>query len=79
MTVFRRLRDLDETYFGHLQYAVILGFMLIFSGLFFIAHGFLPAFNPPAPLNLESTYKRVRGVWSSVRQKLGKNTNPEEN
>jgi hypothetical protein len=53
--------------------------MLILSGIFFVMHGFLPVFNPPVPLNLESTYKRVRGVWTSVQQKLGKNPNPEEN
>lgn len=68
MTVFRHIREIDETYASHLTYAARLGAALLVSGACFIVHGLVPAIPPPEAFNLDSTYRRVRDVWVRVNR-----------
>lgn len=68
MSLFRHIKDMNETYIGHMSYAVRLGLALLISGIWFIVHGVLPSIAPPAAFNLDSTYDRVRSVWEYVNR-----------
>ena len=66
--MFRHIREMDETYTSHMAYAACLGTALLISGACFIVHGLVPAVTPPATFNLDSTYRRVKDVWTRVNR-----------
>lgn len=77
MSLFRHIREMDETYTNHLSYACRLGATLIISGVCFVVHGVLPFIPPPEFFNLDSTYDRVKEVWERVNR--NRDVSPKEN
>ena len=55
----KHLNENNETYFSHFKFALKVGITLIFRGIIFILHAFLPIYNIPKKWNLEDTMKKV--------------------
>jgi len=54
------LADNDETYWNHLKFAGGIAVRMIYTGLFFLVHGIIPAIPIPISLNINETLQFMK-------------------
>ena len=68
----RHLKDNNETYINHFKFASKIGTTLIFRGVVFILHAFVPFYNVPRKWNLENIMKKTRDWDEYTKKRLEK-------
>ena len=63
----KHLTENNETYFGHLNFACIVGMTLIIRGSMFMVHGLFPVLEIPKRFNLENTFKKLK-KWNEYAE-----------
>ncbi len=65
---FKHLKNIDESYFEHLKFALNLSFGFLLRSILFLIHGIVPVLQIPNKFNLLSTNKWI-GFAKNKRDK----------
>jgi hypothetical protein len=68
----KHLKDNNETYIGHLIFAIKVGINFVVSGVFFMIHGIFPFIPIPKLFNFESMVHKINEWNDYVIERLQK-------